>query len=335
MVAQIDRQYFSERPAKAIQRLLSYGLFEGRPLTTRGRWINPVVFALGRLFMRIPCRRSVESPIYILGQGRSGTTVLGLVLSVHRDVGYLNEPKALWHNAFPHEDIIGNFTNDRGRYVLTRSDADTRTSQNFQRLYSWYLWASRAARVIDKYPEVLFRTAFVKEIFPDAKFIVILRDGESVCRSIEKWSETFASATSSARTDWWGKEDRKWTCLIDELVEREPDLSIKLERLRSMSGQIDRAALEWLLTMREAARVRANYPADTVLLRYETLVEHPGETLGKLLDFCGLSHDPELVAYARKKLVSKASSSSAISVSDAIKDEFYEQLSTYRRSSEY
>ena len=118
MVAQIDRHYWAASPAKALVRLLTYGLFEGRPLTTRGRWINPLVFGIGRALKRRPARRAVKAPIYILGQGRSGTTVLGVTLSLHRQIGFLNEPKALWHNAYPNEDLIGNYTDKPARYIL-------------------------------------------------------------------------------------------------------------------------------------------------------------------------------------------------------------------------
>ena len=34
MVAQLDSLYIKTRPTKVVSRLISYGLFEGRPLTT-------------------------------------------------------------------------------------------------------------------------------------------------------------------------------------------------------------------------------------------------------------------------------------------------------------
>ena len=107
MVAQLDRLYVSTRPTKAYSRLVSYLLFEGRPLTTKGQWINPLVAAHFGLEKRLPQFRQVKQPVFILGTGRSGTTILGLILSLHRDVGFLNEPKALWHSVNPADDLIG------------------------------------------------------------------------------------------------------------------------------------------------------------------------------------------------------------------------------------
>ena len=119
MVAQLDRLYVSTRPTKIYSRLVSYLLFEGRPLTTKGRWINPLVAAHFALEKRLPQLRQVKQPVFILGTGRSGTTILGLILSIHRDVGFLNEPKALWHSVNPADDLIGGYSEDPGKYRLS------------------------------------------------------------------------------------------------------------------------------------------------------------------------------------------------------------------------
>ena len=57
MVAQLDRLYATLRPQRVPPRLISYALFEGRPLTTRGRWINPLVLAHLELEARLPQTR--------------------------------------------------------------------------------------------------------------------------------------------------------------------------------------------------------------------------------------------------------------------------------------
>ncbi len=64
MVAQIDFDYIRQRPTKLISRLLSYALFEGRPLTTKGRWINPLVFSLLSVAKHFPCLRKVREPYH-------------------------------------------------------------------------------------------------------------------------------------------------------------------------------------------------------------------------------------------------------------------------------
>ena len=83
MVAQIDRLYIRTSPRKALVRILSYALFEGRPLTTKGQWINPLVLTLFSIQKRLPQLKQVRKPIFIVCTGRSGTTILCTLLSMH------------------------------------------------------------------------------------------------------------------------------------------------------------------------------------------------------------------------------------------------------------
>ena len=178
MIAQINSDYIKTRPMKALTRLVSYALFEGRPVTTKGRWINPLVFSLLKMFAANNNRyKSVEKPIFILGTGRSGTTILGIVLSMHREIGYLNEPKAIWHLIHPHEDIIGNYSRADAKYRLTAEDATYEMRQRASQMFGAYLTATRSKRLVDKYPELIFRIDFVRALFPDARFIFLARNG--------------------------------------------------------------------------------------------------------------------------------------------------------------
>ena len=73
MIAQINPLYIKTRPTKVITRLLSYAFFEGRPVTTKGRWINPLVFSiLKKVAANDNKYKPVKKPIFILGTGRSG-----------------------------------------------------------------------------------------------------------------------------------------------------------------------------------------------------------------------------------------------------------------------
>jgi hypothetical protein len=47
----------------------------------------------------------LERPVFIIGCGRSGTTILGATLAQHQLVTYLNEPCHLWFSAYPETDI--------------------------------------------------------------------------------------------------------------------------------------------------------------------------------------------------------------------------------------
>ena len=301
MVAQLDRDYCTTRPARALARLLSYAAFEGRPLTTRGRWINPLLEAAGRRIAR-GADRQVQEPLFILGTGRSGTTVLGKILSLHRHVGWLNEPKLMWHIACEHEDLNGNYTLEPARYRLEADDADAATQQAMHSLYHSYLSATRNRRVLDKYPELVFRVPFVQRIFPDARFVLLLRNGYDTCRSISRWSASHGNNEAGVAADWWGLEDRKWHCLVDELVRSDPALAPNADTIATFSDHTHRAAVEWDLSMREAMRVAGELPDATLRVRYEDLLAAPADTVSDILKFAGLAHDQTVLDYAARTL---------------------------------
>lgn len=297
MPAQIDLAYARARPSKVVSRLVSYALFEGRPATTRGRWINPLLFAAFGFEKRLPAIRRVVKPVFILGTGRSGTTVLGRVLSMHRDVGFLNEPKALWHSVHSGEDVVGNYTLDDARYRLGAADAGPEVRRAARRLYSAYLASTLSRRVVDKYPEMVFRVPFVTAIFPDARFVVLVRNGWDTCASIERWSEVHGERSHEGTVDWWGIRGRKWGLLQSEILAHDPELADLAAVAPRLERHIDMAAVEWIVTMREALAASDSLPGRILQVRYEQLTESPREELGRIADFCEFRYDSKYLDY--------------------------------------
>ena len=299
MVAQLDDAFREVGGSRAV-RLASWALFEGRPLTTRGRLVNPLVLGLHRLHAVLPISRAVERPVFIMGMGRSGTTLLGRALAVHRDVGFLNEPKALWHVAVGREDVTGSYSRGAARYRLADDDADDRAGRRLRRLFGAYLrWTGRR-RVVDKNPEVVYRVPFVRAVFPDARCLLAVRDGWDVCRSVEAWSERHGVDRHGERHDWWGAARRKWDLLLDQVAAQEADLAPHVETMRAWRDQRQMAAVEWTLAMRYGLRHVAAAPESVAVVRYEQLVASPGQTLAEVLRFCSLPDDPAVIDYARR-----------------------------------
>lgn len=307
MIAQLDLPYLKSRPWKLWSRLISYSLFEGRPLTTRGQWINPLVFAHFSVEKQLPPLRPVTKPIFILGTGRSGTTILGIVLSMHHAVGFLNEPKALWHAIHPDEDLIGSYSRKKAYYRLDAYEATHERIRYSHRLYGAYLCASFSSRVVDKYPELIFRVPFVKALFPDARFIFLVRNGWDTCHSIKEWSKRLGGKVSKELHDWWGADRRKWNLLLEQLVTEHPDLAPHVEVMKSWTNQTDMAAVEWIITMREGLTLLDRFPESLYMLRYEDLTSKPRTALTELANFCELPTDDKFISYGEKILISQAS----------------------------
>jgi len=306
MVAQINSLYIRTRAYKFFSRLISYACFEGRPLTTRGRWINPFIFTLFDIIKRMPQRKIVKKPLFIIGTGRSGTTILGIVMSMHRNVGYLNEPKALWHAIYSFEDLIGSYSRGDALYRLNESHVSEKIKRYAHRLYGAYLWIIGSERVMDKYPEMIFRAPFVKSIFPDAKFLFLVRNGWDTCVSISEWSKNKGKQFKGENHDWWGVDKRKWHYLVNQLVSRDPAFKSIFPEIRTFEEQTDMAAVEWIVTMREGLTLMKTMPDSIMMVRYEDLTCRPVQTLCNIFNFADLGMDRTCLNYGKHVLSPKS-----------------------------
>ena len=246
-------------------------------------------FAAGRATQR------VDAPVFIVGMGRSGTTLLGRILAAHPSVGFLNEPKALWHVVRDDEDIIGSYSPpNTGRLYLGGEDASEIVCRRAHALFAWYLRLSRSERIIDKYPELIFRHEFVRAIFPDARFLIAVRSPWTTLQSVAGWSDS--NATDDA--DWWGVRDRKWEILWEQgVVQRQANWDIAMLKLASEEDHRVRAAVEWVVSMREAILL-AEADSRARVVRYEDLVQRPREMVSIMLDFCELRRSIRTESYA-------------------------------------
>lgn len=321
MVAQVDSDFIKLSWKKTYVRLLSYLFFEGRPLTTKGRWINPLVFLLYKLHQYLPFCRQVKAPIFILGIGRSGTTILGVTLAMHDAVGFLNEPKALWSYLHPEEDIAGNYNLNDARYRFVAADANPEMIRKAHRILGNYLTLSRSCRVVDKYPELVFRFDFVRTIFPDAKFLFLHRNGIDTCFSIKTWSHRLGVRTDGECHDWWGFSDRKWRFLCDQIVANDLVLGAHVDKIRHFSAHEHRAAVEWIVTMKEGMRLATDYPDKVLPVKYENYTESL-DARKKVLDFCELPPDKKYDEYCLKVLKSPKGKQSKITLPEEIEAEF-------------
>ena len=302
MVAQLDKAFVRSQPRKALARIVAWALVEGRPITTRGRWINPIVFAFLRFLQFMPGSTQQERPIYIVGTGRSGTTLLGRIFAAHSNCIFLNEPKALWHYAHGAEDVIGNYSRKNVRLRLGKDDAGEIASRRIAKVYRAVRSLAGAERVVDKYPELVFRTDFANQLFPECYFIGIFRDGVDTCASVANWSQRNAVRNADETHDWWGVEDRKWRIIVEQEVPHYPDLAPRKAEILALTDHRDRAALEWIVSMRALESAAKRHKANFIGLRYEAMCADPQETLEPLLLQLNLSRDEQFLKFAMATL---------------------------------
>lgn len=311
MIAQLSRDYISKFPRKTFTRLVAYFFIEGRPATTKGRWFNAVTFTFLKIASHFTHKKEAQTPVFITGTGRSGSTILGVVLSTHPAFGFLNEPKATWHLTEPLDDVIGSYTSQQGRFLLDATQATAQKSAFIRSVYSTFLFLTGSSRVLDKYPEMIFRISYINQLFESPKFIFLYRDAYETIGSTAKWSEQHHDSQENA--DWWGVADRKWKLMVNELVPEDPMLASLQKEIAAMNTQTDRAAVEWIVTMNHGLKMMKNYPDQICPVSYEELVGNTELTLKRICDFCNLPNDERMQQYAKATLhPSKGSPASGI-----------------------
>jgi sulfotransferase family protein len=303
MLAQLSREYVSSSPSKSLVRLVSYSLFEGRPITTRGRWINPLVFAHLGLWSRVPGEVRVP-PVFVVGQGRSGTTILGEILSLHPDLAFLNEPKAVWHAAHGAEDVLGSYValGAPCRYRLGEADASPDVARRMRRIVAGYLRLVRHSRMLDKSPEALYRIDFLRTVFPGARFVALIRRGWDNIGSISEWCRARTVEEGGRRYDWWGTDDRKWRLLVDQVATEDTELGRFAGELRTLRSHEERAAVEWILMAREIGRVEKAGRGDFLRVHFEDLTRDPRATILRILRHSGLRPASSMLEYSERVL---------------------------------
>ena len=233
-------------------------------------------------------------PILIIGAPGSGTTLLYQTMCSHRDLAYINHNmlraglrkrgklvgdrrKALYilHNiihrdpasTLPHEADAFWMTYFRDYYnYMTENDYTEEMAAYFRKkvLQVQNLWGR--PRFVNKNLQNSFRVRLLNLIFPDAKFIHIIRDGRAVAFSL--LNKKADGATSPIL-----------------IVGFKDILRDKYQLNRSELYNYGLAWKEYVTKAREATAIAKGRYYE---VRYEKLVREPYNELRNIIDFCEL-----------------------------------------------
>jgi Sulfotransferase family len=221
--------------------------------------------------------RYVQAPVFIIGCGRSGTTLLGNLFGMHPVVRYLHEPYDLWTAIEPATDVLQLYSRGEHHALLDAGAVTAAARRRFGRLIS----APPGLTVVEKSPTNALRIGYLDAMAADARFIHIVRDGVEVSRSIERMAAvTRRMLFRPNLNEWWGVDDVKWTALEQDgkAVGYYPD------EAKLLSSDAQRGAYEWLISLREVDTWRIRLGSRLVELRYQDLTSSPRATLQRVTD---------------------------------------------------
>ncbi|PHQ82145.1 MAG: hypothetical protein COB69_02650 [Phycisphaera sp.] len=242
---------------------------------------------------------AAKPPILLVGSQRSGTTFLGKMLSMAEDVAYWIEPRHVWTrgNAYrPDQRLTAEHVTPRIRMRIRQAFADYAGTKRF----------------CEKTPSNCLRLLFIHEVIPEARILLILRDGRSVMRSTGEImnegvavSRVLERARQTPLTEWpafFGQA-------ISTLTRRVTNRPLKYWGMKPPGWKAwaklprdEMLAHQWAAGMTIALDdAEAIGPDNIMMFRYEDLVLDP-ESVGKqIATFTGLGEDSSFVTHIIKE----------------------------------
>jgi len=239
---------------------------------------------------RFPVVPEDWSPVFLVGCGRSGTTITGTLLSDHPEVFYLNEPRYIWRAIDPRTDVWTPGPAGRGgRLVLDADDCTPEMARRYRAAFHHSLWVRpRHRTLLEKLPVNAFRISYILRAFPTARFVVLHRNGIDVARSM-------------ARQPTWFQENDgfRWR----ELRPLALEAGFEEVHLEACRDGFEKGLVEWTVSVNRILRDLADVPAERICeLRYESLLGDPAEGLRRAESHLGLTPSASWLARVREQL---------------------------------
>ncbi len=232
----------------------------------------------------------LNSPLFIIGNPRSGTTLLRLMITSHPQI--LIPPECgfavWWHNKWQNWDKMNQdidkkidlflfdlfeskkidtwdlSKDDLRRYLIEKSPASY--PELISSIYIYYgitiqkdpkLWGDKNNFYLNHIPTI-------RSMYPNAYFLHIVRDGRDVATSYKKLK--FAR--------------------------------IKHQYAPQLSDDIEQIAIEWKEALEKIHAGLSECSQEHVFeIRYEDLVRYPEKYLNKICSWLGIKYDPDMLKY--------------------------------------
>ncbi|MEM1108514.1 MAG: sulfotransferase [Planctomycetota bacterium] len=243
-------------------------------------------------------------PVFIIGSPRSGTTLLGNVLSAHPDVAYAEEPRLIWR--------IGN---DRRSDYLRPEDARPEVVKAIRERFDQTVSEAGKVRLLEKTPSNALRLDFMRAVYPEGIFIHVLRNAYDAVLSIRSYSDRHSTGVPRAAVLKRLREVRlrQLPHYGREMAARvlpkplnvfgvAPAWGPRLPAMTGLQGELDPlqiACLQWRSCVEAACQAGRAFPEGRYMeFRLEDLDE---SVLRKVMDFAGLPESPEVIETFREK----------------------------------
>jgi len=238
-------------------------------------------------------KKYIFTPIFIIGCGRSGTTILGETLSKHSEIKYLNERRDLWHKSYPQFNIWNQDTKNPQLFASNKDINNTKSSL-LKKLFFREQVIGKSSVLLEKLPINNFRLDFLNSTFPNAKYIYLRRNGLEVSSSIEKQIN---------KRNWFSGEKES---LLKKYSEK---MNFKTE----VETNFEKGMWEWKLSIDESNAFFNKLDNNKFIhLSYQDFIDNTYKELKSIFDFMNLQYSEEFLISISKDINRKNPSLSRI-----------------------
>jgi len=227
--------------------------------------------------------------LFIVGSPRSGTTLLKRMLNAHPELAitrethwitrYYKTGKGLTHDKKVTEALIPKlFEYHRLPHLGLEADAlkgivsknKTMSYADFvSAVFDLYGQRQNKSLVGDKTPGYVRNIPLLHKLWPHSKFIHMIRDGREVCLSMQKWRLTEKTLNKYAS---WNDDTLSTIALW----------------------------WKWHVQLGTEAGQKLT-PSNYYEIKYEQLIDNPGQSCNELCDYLGLEYHENLINFANGK----------------------------------
>jgi len=219
----------------------------------------------------------MSKPIFIIGVPRSGTTLLRVLLDSHPNIACGPETPWLARAQCSIKKVYQFMSDDQFGYVknfgISNDIFRRQIGKWIHALFMDYAFSRGKQRWAEKTPDHSLEIPFLSDMFPDAFFIHLVRDGRDVACSTAILSDKHKSISS-----WHSKY-----LLMDEN--------------QVVDNTIENAALRWQRWLHKITTGLQNL--NSICIEYENLVSKPREVLQTIMLFIEEEYDEAMLNFAR------------------------------------
>lgn len=220
--------------------------------------------------------------IFVVGCPRSGTTWFGRSFETLPHSFYLNEPRWFWTAFDPRcETYVPGELCDQAQLAIDPAEVTPREQQRAWAGLQHLLHVKRKRRIVEKSPNHTARIPWIDRLFPNAKFIHLMRNPHDVALSLETaFAEWFPDGWHGSPQ--WAVWDRHMHALGSHQAEHWHRTTNDYERALIIWDEMNRLAFQAAKHLGKHRYLR---------IHYERFANTPTSTINRILRFLGDDDD--------------------------------------------